>query len=235
MSVLYLYALLAEAPHAELGTGLAGEPLRLVPCGDLLAVTGTIETSPELAATVLRAHDDVVRRLATLVEAILPARFGTLAEDEHALGVGLEPRIDALREGLRLVRGCEQMSLRVFGVATGEEEVAPGDGPVSGPVSGPGARYLAERRRVHQRATALPGLEPLRRALGLLVRAERIEPHQTPPLLASVYHLVPRGAAAAYLERLEATRTTLGPWRVEASGPWPPYAFAPGPAHEVAA
>jgi hypothetical protein len=231
MSALYLYALLAEAPPADLGDGLAGEPLRLVPCGGLLAVTGALEAPPPLAATTLRAHDEVVRRLAALAEAILPARFGTLAEDEHALAAGLEPRLDALREGLQLVRGCEQMSLRVFGAA-GDETPAEVD---EAPAGGPGARYLAERRRAHRRVAALPGLEPLRRALEPLIRAERVEPHQTPPLLASVYHLVPRGAAGAYLEHLETARAALAPWRVEASGPWPPYAFAPGPAHEVAA
>jgi hypothetical protein len=230
MSALYLYALLAETPAADLGAGLAGEPLRLIPCAGLLAVAGSMDAPPALAAPALRAHDDVVRRLATLAEALLPARFGTVAEDERALATALEPRLPALREALTLVRGCEQMSLRVFGAAS-----AVAAEPADASAGGPGARYLQERRRAHRHASELPGLEPLRRALGRLVRAERIEPHHTPPLLASVYHLVPRGVAAAYRERLEATRTVLQPWRVDASGPWPPYAFAPGPSHEAAA
>jgi hypothetical protein len=59
-----------------------------------------------------------------------------------------------------------------------------------------------------------------------LVRAERIERVDGPPLLATVYHLVDRGGAAAYLARLEALRTLVPDLRLTASGPWPPYAFA---------
>ena len=68
-------------------------------------------------------------------------------------------------------------------------------------------------------------LEPLRPWLEPLVRAERVTRHDTPPLIASVYHLIDRGAGAAYLAAVE--RVALAAARVVATGPWPPYAFAP--------
>ena len=40
MSPLYLYAVLGQAPSADAGAGLAGEPLRLLWCGEVLAAAG---------------------------------------------------------------------------------------------------------------------------------------------------------------------------------------------------
>ena len=50
--------------------------------------------------------------------------------------------------------------------------------------------------------------------------------HDRPPLLATVQHLIPRGAAGRYLEEIDAARDGLKPWRVSVTGPWPAYAFA---------
>ena len=49
--------------------------------------------------------------------------------------------------------------------------------------------------------------------------------HDTAPLLASVYHLVDRSAVPAYRAAIE--RFVSTDVRVVATGPWPPYAFAP--------
>ena len=74
-------------------------------------------------------------------------------------------------------------------------------------------------------ARALPELDPLRSALEGLVRAERLERHTEPGLLASVYHLIDRGAAARYRALVE--RVSLEGLRVALSGPWPAWSFAP--------
>jgi len=58
------------------------------------------------------------------------------------------------------------------------------------------------------------------------VRGERRQRHERPPLLASVYHLVPRDGLDAYRAALDAA-TRKARVRVSSSGPWPPYAFAP--------
>jgi Gas vesicle synthesis protein GvpL/GvpF len=220
MSTVYVYALLGDPPAPDPGAGLREEPLRVVRVGELLAAVGEMAEPPAVSEATLRAHDAVVRRLAEAVDAILPVRFGSLLA-ESSLADVLRARARELTEALALVAGREQMTLRVLGDAPASvppATEAPGD-------AGPGARYLAARRAEWRRAREAPELAPLRPALEALVRAERVTRHDTPPLLASVYHLVDRGAAAAYRAALESS--TACSVRVVATGPWPPYAFAP--------
>ena len=204
-----LYAIAHGAPRG--GVGAQGEPLRIVSLSDLDLVCG--DPPPALSADALRAHDAAVRRIAEAAPACLPARFGASANDEAALLKAVAGREAELEEALRLVRGREQMTLRLHG----ETFFTPRP-PTSG---GPGTRYLEERRR----ARALPELDPLRAALGDLVHSERVERHAEPGLLASVYHLIDRCASARYRELLAAT--PLEGLRVTASGPWPAWSFVP--------
>src|SRR5262249_60508419 len=88
-----------------------------------------------------------------------------------------------LREALALAAGHAQMTLRVYG-----EAEATADKRAAEATDGAGQRYLARRLR----ARRAPEVDPLRHALRGLVSAERIERHERPPLLASVYHLVRR-------------------------------------------
>ena len=214
---LYLYALVGRPVRRPLGRGLAGEQLRLVEAAGLLVVAGRVPDSPRVTATALRRHDATVRRLARRTDAVLPIRFGTVLGDRQALTRTLAPRAAGLREALTLVAGHEQMTLRIYGeAATTLDESAVDDG-------GAGQRYLA--RRLHARRA--PEVDPLRRALRGLVSAERIERHERPPLLASVYHLVRRGDSERYLATVAAASARLNGVRVSPSGPWPAYAFAP--------
>jgi len=223
---VYVYALLGEAPRPDVGAGLCAEPLRVVRVGDLVAAVGEMSERPPVSEATLRAHDAVVRRLAGAVDAILPVRFGSLLS-ESALADALGARARELREALALVAGREQMTLRLLGEATPGPAAAPApDHPADGDL-GPGARYLAARRAEWRRAHEAPELEPLRPALQPLVRAERVTRHDTPPLLASVYHLVDRGGVAAYRAAVEDGAAAVAPLRVVATGPWAPYAFAP--------
>jgi hypothetical protein len=222
VSDVYVYALLGEAPRSAGGVGVDDEPLRVLRVGGVLAAVGEVRQRPPLSEAVLRAHDTVVRRLAGSVDAILPVRFGALLS-EDALRAALTARAGELEGALALVAGREQMTLRLFG-----EAAAPAEEPAAvGADAGPGARYLDARRRQRQRAQSAPELAPLRPALGGLVRAERVQRHDAAPLRASVYHLVDRGAADAYRAAIDGGAAALAPLRVTASGPWPPYAFAP--------
>lgn len=224
MSGLYLYALVDEEPAHPLGHGLAGEPLRLVRSGEILAVAGEREARPAPGVHAFSHHDGTVRRLACQVPALLPARFGEWFPDEQSLAAKLAPRVQELKVALELVRGTVQMTLRVFG----EAAVQPPGSMVEESAMGPGARYLAERRREQERARSLPEIEPLRELLAPHLRAEKTERRGTPPLLGTAYHLVPREHLAAYRAALEQGCGGLAGVNVQASGPWPPYAFAPG-------
>jgi Gas vesicle synthesis protein GvpL/GvpF len=220
MSRVYLYALLSAPPTCATGAGVCAEPLRIVTVGDLVALVGDVTEPPEPSALTLRAQDAVLRRVAAVLDAVLPVRFGTLMADDAALAESLAQRRPQLAEALGRVAGCEQMTLRVWG------EVMAAGPPPSGGGDGPGARYLAGRRHAHERARRVPELEPLRRRLGDLVREERAERHDRPPLVATVQHLIPRGAGARYLDEINAARDSVHPWRVSVTGPWLPYAFA---------
>jgi hypothetical protein len=216
VSVLYLYALVGDRPRRAPGRGLRREPLSILAVRGFHVVAGRMPAAPAATATALRRHDATVRRIAATVDAVLPMRFGSAVPDEAAAARLLGPRAIELAGRLAHVRDHEQMTVRVFG------EVAPrAPRRLRGPRRGPGARYLAARRRIH----GVPELDPIRPLLDGLVADERVQRHATPPLLASVYHLIPRGRRAQYRARLARAAAGLAPLRLTVSGPWPPYAF----------
>jgi len=238
MSRLYLYAIVGREPGAPFGCGLAGEPLTIVSAGDVVAVVGQMEDPPDASPDALRGHDEVVRRLATLSDAILPARFGTV-HDAPALAEWLAASAAGLGDALGLVSGREQMTLHVFDYDMGGPDMAPqppqpsahpGEPGARLETLGPGARYLTAGRRHWRDKERLPELEPLRPRLDALVAAERVELRATPPWRASVYHLIERGRSAEYREAVEANLDLVAGVRLRVSGPWAPYAFAPSAA-----
>jgi hypothetical protein len=223
--ILYLYAVAVadtDEPSGPLGLGIGDEPLRLIPAGRLVAVAGSLPGRPLADAETLKRQDAVVRRLAGRFAALLPVRFGETAVDEAAVTAKMAPRESELSAALQLVRGCVQMTLRVFG----EPDPAPEPKPAT--AGGLGARYLEARRQEQEILRSLPEIGPLSLALRPIVRAERIERHAAGPFLGTAYHLVPREGTAAYLAAVEAARRLIGGRRIAATGPWPPYAFAPG-------
>ena len=220
MSV-YLYALIGRTDAAPLGYGMVGEPLRAVECGDVVAVVGDMAASPAIDAAALYEHDRAVRRIAQIALAVLPARFGSLAGDQDELARRIEPLGPTLAAALARVAGTEQMTVRVY-----ERAAAPPAAASVPPDLGPGARYLAERaqRRGHEawsavRDAILPALAPL-------VRAEHVELHDTPPLVATIHHLIERGRAELYAAAAHRAAAGLTGASVEVRGPRPPYAFA---------
>jgi hypothetical protein len=232
VSPLYLYALADVAPNpadTPLGEGLAGEPLAVVPSAGLFAVIGEIAARPVVTAAALARHDETVRRLAGLLPALLPARFGEWLPDARALAEALAPRAGEIVRALTLVEGCVQMTLRVFGTAATPEAVAPIEeaaAGAAGAAGGPGTRYLTARRRAAN--PGIPEVAALREALRPFVRAERIERHEKGQLLASAHDLVRREEAGEYVRIVQGPAGALAGRKVTVSGPWPPYAFAPG-------
>lgn len=218
MRCVYLYALLGAAPPCEAGVGVCSERLRVVELGGVVALVGDVAGAPAPTAITLRAQDGVLRRLAALVDAVLPVRFGTVVPDDAALFDTLAAQAPQLARALGRVSGCEQMTLRVWGEvpAVGLEP------PVGG---GSGRRALTGRRHAGGGVHRVPELEPAWHRVHDLVREERVERQDRPPLLATVQHLVPRGASGRYIDAIDAARDGLRPWRVSVTGPWPVHAF----------
>jgi Gas vesicle synthesis protein GvpL/GvpF len=224
VSVLYLYALVGAPPSGDAGRGLRREPLRVLPGRGFHVVVGRMDALPVATTAALRRHDATLRRIAATVDAVLPIRFGSAVPDEDAAVRLLAPRALELAGRLAQVRGHEQMTLRVFGPRRPSRARAAVPAKAGRTRLGPGARYLVARRHLHEGAAA-PELDPIRPLLDGLVSDERVQRHATPPLLASVYHLVPRGRRKEYRARVARAAGQLAPLRLTVSGPWPPYAF----------
>jgi hypothetical protein len=226
---LYLYGIAGTGPLEALGRGLAGEPLCRIERGTVCAVAGEMDAPLRPDPAALAAHDAVVRRLAGSLPALLPARFGQSLPDEQAVSEWLAAHGPELAEALTLVAGCVQMTLRVYGDPVASLPPEPPNPETAGPGT-PGTRYLAQRRREAERKRSLPEIAPLREALRPLLKAERIERPAAPGRLhATAYDLIARAAAGDYTRLVAEAAPALPGWHVTASGPWPPYAFAPGP------
>jgi hypothetical protein len=223
VSVLYLYALVGDPPRGAMGRGLRRERLEALPGRGFHLIAGRMDAAPEATTATLRRHDAAVRRIASAVDAILPVRFGTVVPDEETAARWLLPQAIELAGRLVHVRGREQMTLRLYAARGAARPPIPARRGRAG-ARGPGTRYLVARKRAHD-DREVPELDPIRRMLDGLVADERVQRHATPPLLASVYHLVPRGRSALYRTRVLRAASRLAAMHLTVSGPWPPYAF----------
>jgi len=221
VSGIYVYGIIGAEPNE-----LEGEPpLRIIGNGPVRVVAADLAEPPRPEPAALTAHNATVHRLAERIAALLPARFGQWLPDERAVVDWLEAHHRDLAEALDQIAGCVQMTLRVYGASV-QEDQAP-DPPSTG---GPGTRYLAKRRQQFERERSLPEIAPLRDALRPLLRAERIERPAVPGRLrATAYDLIAREATDDYSRIVAETAPRLAGFRITASGPWPPYAFAPRP------
>jgi hypothetical protein len=210
-------------------TGVRGERLRRRTVGGVDVIVGTLPRAPRPTHAMLRRYDRVMRALAARLPSLLPARFATCVAGIDELELAFRGREDRLRERLALVRGRTQMTLRLLGVPQGTPR-----GPRGLPRGSPrvargvpasgmsGAQYL--RRRAAE--TAIPAAFDLpRAAVKRWVKAERVERHDRGRLIASIYHLIPRGSADRYHRAIQEAALAAGVTMV-ITGPWPPYAFA---------
>jgi gas vesicle protein GvpL/GvpF len=223
---LYVYAIVSpdSGVDARFRRGVAEERPRLVARGRLGAIVGGVAAVPAPSDAAVRKHDAIVRHASRRWTATLPVRFGTVVEDERALWKLLASRSSALRRRLERVRGRVQMTVRIFGAATASTAARQDDG--RRPDDRPGTTYLKRASADEVRARALPQFDPVRVALRGIVHEERVAPHASPPLVASVFHLIDRSRAAAYRRRAEAAAAGAS-FRATISGPFPPYAFGP--------
>lgn len=234
---LWLYALTREPLPPGAPRGAAGEPLgawavaappaaagAADAAGALFVVAGEVAEALRPSEEALRAHDRTVRALAALLDPLLPVRFGESVASAADLGPSLAPRRAALLAALAEVAGCVQVTLRVPPPPAPPSRQP--DAPSTAAAPGAGTRYLLARRADARAAAAPPPhARPLLDRLAPFVRRQRVAAGR-PPFAASVYHLVPRDRLDEYLAALAAGAAALDP-PIAASGPWPPWSFAP--------
>ncbi|MFE5604710.1 GvpL/GvpF family gas vesicle protein [Streptomyces coelicoflavus] len=254
----YVYAVCRPfdaALQAQL-TGVAGDPPRLLPHGDLVAVVSHVpeaafgeealrahlEDLDWLTATA-RAHQQVVDAL-TAVTTPLPLRLATVFRDDSGVRLMLEERAAAFGRTLDRLDGRVEWGVKVF-VETERTEQADQAGgetsaasarPAPKPVSG--RDYLRQRRR-QSRANDDLWSRAEGFATGLHTelsgRADdaRLHAPQNPRLsgaagrnVLNAAYLVRRDASEEFVERVDRTKDDVPGIRVELTGPWAAYSFA---------
>jgi len=216
---LRVYAIVPAGQPVR-GTGLEGERLRVVKGGPIAAVVGESKTRLAASAARVVAYDRLLHHLADQSTAVLPARFGTYVADEAELLFILRTRRLSLHRAVAHVRNRAQMTVRLVIERSGDAATStrvPGLAPARS-----GTAYLHARANAAAGAASLAEFAPLRAAVARWVRDERVEHRGR---LATVYHLIPRGAAAAYRRALAREMRAHGV-PVALSGPWVPYAFS---------
>lgn len=219
--ILYLYALADHRFEVRGITGVEGEPLELLETPSALIAAGWLARAPVLDHDTLAAQDLVVRALHERAEALLPMRFGAVMPDTDAARRALDVIHAILPDRFELVRGREQMTLRVLEDRDEGREGSEGHEGGEG-IEGPGTRYLLGRAG----RTPPRGVVPLLDALRPVAHATRVEPGRIVGVLATVYQLIDKGSAAAYSQAVASAAARHAALSVRITGPAPPYAFA---------
>ncbi len=208
-----LYAVTDGDPDAIEGTGIDGRPLRAVACEGLVAVVGEVGAGLDLSEEHVWRYEETVEGLMS-GRAILPARFGSVVDDDDAARAALRARRDELAGALEEVRGAVELAVRAIW-SDGTE--APG-----ADVPRDGTDYMLGRLKLLHRAERIAGrLEPLgalarRSTQSLLVRP-------SVPILGS--YLVDDARVAEFGAAVRRLDAELAEVSLSCSGPWPPYSF----------
>ena len=206
-----VYALATRGARRSGVKGLAGEQLRTIILGPLAAIVGEVTACPRPTVANLLRYDRILTELWTQNGALLPVRFGTVLADPSELDQAVTPRRATLRRRLAAIRDRAQMTVLV-----------PIPYPNRRRAPRPRARSGAEYLHAAAAARDVPQLAQLRSAVRRWVRDERTQSRGS---IATVYHLVPRGAADRYRSALERAAREAG-IRLRVLGPRLPYAFS---------
>lgn len=217
MSVL-LYGIVEAAGDAPSGKGLHGRPLRGVVEGPLLAVVSDdVASDLKPSVATLSEYERTVREL-MVRGAVLPARFGSVLEDDLAVRALLSRRREDLLARLRRVRGAVEIALR----ATWRDGALPRSDAGE---SQSGTAYLRGRLERRQDAARVAGeLAPLH-TIALSARRS-VAPRPDVPVLDA--YLVDRDRVGEFVALVEQLDGDLDDVELVCTGPWPPYSFAEG-------
>ena len=112
MSALYVYGVLEAAAVSNLGDGVGGGAVSLLPAGTLTVLVSPITPGP--VAQVRRnmvVHTSVLERVIVQTD-ILPVRFGTVARDAATLATCVAGNAEAFRGALREIGGRVELGVK---------------------------------------------------------------------------------------------------------------------------
>lgn len=234
MQAYYIYGIVSFPPQLSREIwGHGGEPVCLLPRGDLAAVVSPSPLGPWPPDEArLSLHEAVVEQVMAS-RSILPVRFNTILRTEEAVIALLDQRAREFRSALERVAGKVEMGLRVLWEPPGEGEVH-ADQEIEG--GGPGTEYLSRRLKEEwRRAKLLQAGERLIQELDAPLRSLAVESwlqrFPTNRLLIAGAYLVERPRVDAFREGVVKAREQFPRLRFLLTGPWPPYHFVNG-AHD---
>lgn len=218
--------------------GVAEEPLRRLPVGDLVAVVGSVplETFGEeglkknledldwLAVTA-RRHDSVIRQLSGPV---VPFRFATVYSDDDSARSAVAERADEFAAALEFVSGRTEIGVTGFAIRPPEEK-SPAE-KVSG------RDYLLRRKHELQQQewSAQESVQSAKlvheQLLEMAVAGQSNRPHDQKlthgePMVHNGTYLVENAQIAAFEQRVTECGEQFPNLRLQVNGHWPPYSF----------
>jgi hypothetical protein len=236
--MIYVYAII-DAPDADLppAPGLADRPVEFCRAGPIAAAFSRHAAGISPTSEAVLRHEAVVEQLMR-ERTLLPARFDTTFADDAALASAVTTHRDALVDGVRRVRGCVELGLRVLwrppadpdAAAAPEPAIAAAAASASTTTFGRAymlARLAEERRRAEgdRRAAALAA--QVHDPLAGLARESMRRVLVRPEILLSAAYLVERAAVAGFRDRITQIAPCHPDLHLLCTGPWPPYHFAP--------
>ena len=254
----YVYGItrLETATGLDIGSGVDGAPVEVVPVGDLAAVvsplTGTsgweIEGSGDAAIEALapraRAHEAVLEHMMDR-GAVLPLRFGVLYPDVERLRSLLDDRADSFRHALVALDGHGEWGLTI----TAQAEAAEADGLDRAVKAVADGRDYLSRRRAERQAAEARSSRLADAGSGIHDRLQAIctaaTVHQGGGAPGRSGQVVLRGSYLVRTDAADAFRLACEQLLLESpselaltgdlSGPWPPYHFCDVSLDEVSA
>jgi len=227
----YIYGIVGFPPELARGIqGLGGNPVRLLPQGDVAAVMSPSPLSPwPLDEAHLILHETVVEDVMD-TRPILPVRYNTLLRTEEAVITLLAERAQAFRSALERVAGRVEMGLRILWEPAAETGVSP-DQEIE--ERGPGAEYLYQRLREERRRSRLQAegetlIHELQASFLPLAVESCLHPLPTKRLLLTAAYLVDRDRVEAFRKLVTKVWDDFQQLQFLLTGPWPPYHFVNG-------
>ena len=239
--LLYLYGITEEAPAVRIAEGIDGKsPVEALPCAGFTCwisrvdakeygeeLQSRMENLDWLAGASVR-HQKVVGAIHEQ-STILPARFATLFVSDENLSSDLKRRSPELKKDFQRLSGSDEYGVKIFAIP--QSAVA-----VEAPQSG--RDYLTRKSEMLRDRTTVkitPELEKfvakLRELAADLAQGGSVTSGQR-NLVWQGSFLIPRArrkqleTALAIFHRSHSER-----YRVECTGPWPPYSFVALKAH----
>lgn len=220
--MIYVYAIL-EGASVDAGDsrGIDGQPVWFVQRGNL-TVACTRHEIARMAPTAqnVLGHERVVEQFMRHA-VLLPTRFATTFDSEHALLDLLARHEPELIDALDRVRGCDELGVRVLRPPETERQVET-------PSHQSGREYLL-RRSAQERIGADfdRRAQALHERLSTLARASSCRLLKTPASILSGAYLVVREDTGRFRESVNQLALENGDLRLLCTGPWPAYNFAP--------